>query len=393
MPTLAEHTTDPEEHIDTLLERREHMAQFISRHPSYDVSLFLFRQTNAARRLCQKLVPPPAGGERIFGRPASPAASFGLKAVIYLSVIGASLASRRGFSGSEGLTQHPLRAASVVIAAIATPAYRRERYDPDGELSWPWYDVADCFLAFVFVSPATRPSRLAVDGSLTLPHTPLQVFEFVVKVVADGFMLGPNAYLRSLWNAIDGLVLVGLLVNTVTTITSDGGLSNFTRSLKAVRCLRLITLSSRLRSTLYSILVGIPRILDASVLVVLYMIVRGFASRPSCCARADPDLVSVLTPALRRLGRRPLPRQALQLQQPGGERPRRLHRRVPRDAHRWRRRRLPLAAGVGQPLAGRERLGLRRLPPGTSAPCDPRLLAASRLTPVSPVPTVDPHSV
>lgn len=52
-----------------------------------------------------------------------------------------------------------------------------------------------------------------------------------------------------------------------------GGLSRLTRSLKAVRSLRLITLAARLRETFYNTFVaGAGRILDASVLVILYMI-------------------------------------------------------------------------------------------------------------------------
>ena len=42
---------------------------------------------------------------------------------------------------------------SIVTAAVATPAYRRDRYDPDADsiAEWPWYDVVDCSLALVFV--------------------------------------------------------------------------------------------------------------------------------------------------------------------------------------------------------------------------------------------------
>lgn len=48
-----------------------------------------------------------------------------------------------------------------------------------------------------------------------------------------------------------------------------GGLSRLTRSLKAVRPLRLITLSASLRRTLEMLASGAPRILDAIILVIL----------------------------------------------------------------------------------------------------------------------------
>lgn len=52
-----------------------------------------------------------------------------------------------------------------------------------------------------------------------------------------------------------------------------GGLSRFTRSLKALRALRLITLVDRMRTTFESLLIsGALRILDAAILAVLYLI-------------------------------------------------------------------------------------------------------------------------
>ncbi|KAL7418234.1 Ion transport protein-domain-containing protein [Mrakia frigida] len=214
-----------EEHTDSIIERRAMQADFIASHPSYDRSLWIFSQENPLRRFCQLLV-PPADGERIFGRPASPTLSFFFKMVIYVAVL-----------------------ASVAIAAVATPLYRKGYYSEHGLVRGTWFDVAEISLGAVFV------------------------LEFLIKVIADGFIFAPNAYLHSIWNILDFLMLVALLVNTSTSLIYLGGLSRFTRSLKAVRSFRLITLASRLRETFYStFLVGAGRILDASMLVILYMI-------------------------------------------------------------------------------------------------------------------------
>ncbi len=97
--------------------------------------------------------------------------------------------------------------------------------------------------------------------------------EFVIKVIADGFLFSPNACMRSIWNILDVLILVGILVNAAARLIFIGGLSRITRSLKALRALRFITLIERMRSTFESLIIsGIARILDAALLAILYMI-------------------------------------------------------------------------------------------------------------------------
>lgn len=141
--------------MDALHERRAMQADFIAAHPSYDRPLWIFSQTNPLRQLCQRLV-PPAEGERIFGRPASRTLAFTFRLAIYLAVL-----------------------ASIVIAAVATPIYRKRYYAEHGLIRESWFTLTEAGLVLVFV------------------------LEFVVKVVADGFVFAPNAYLHSLWNIID----------------------------------------------------------------------------------------------------------------------------------------------------------------------------------------------
>jgi hypothetical protein len=57
-------------------------------------------------------------------------------------------------------------------------------------------------------------------------------------------------------------VLLTLVVNVVTALVQGGNASRFARALKAFRALRLVNLSSRLRSIFYDvIIVGFRRIL------------------------------------------------------------------------------------------------------------------------------------
>jgi hypothetical protein len=210
---------------DALDERRAIKADFIRDHPTYDKTFWIFPQKNVVRRFCQMLV-RPAGGDRIFGRPPSRIAHIIFQLVLLLTVIG-----------------------GIVVESIASPIHRRKYYLEHGLVRGSWFDIAES--AF----------------GLTL------LMEFVIKVVADGFMFTPNAYVRSIWNVLDFFIMAGLLVNVTTGLIFIGGLSRFTRALKALRALKLVTLIEKMRSTFESLIIsGIIRILDAALLALLYMI-------------------------------------------------------------------------------------------------------------------------
>ncbi|WVQ72778.1 hypothetical protein IAR50_002338 [Cryptococcus sp. DSM 104548] len=214
-----------DEHLDAIRERRNQQADFIAAHPSYDKSLWIFKQSNPVRRFCQACV-SPAYGERIFGRPANPIMAMTLKLIVFLSVV-----------------------ASIVIAAIASPSYRKTYYEDNGVFRGTWFDLVEVALGAVFL------------------------LEAAIKIIADGFIFAPNAYLLSLWNVLDSIILITILVNTTTSLIYIGGLSRVTRALKGFRALRLITLFGRLRDTLHAVLfAGASKILDASIFMVLYLI-------------------------------------------------------------------------------------------------------------------------
>lgn len=210
---------------DVLYERRAQKADFIRAHTSYDKTFWVLSQKNPIRRLSQQLV-RPANGDRIFGAPYSPVAHSLFELLLLLAVIG-----------------------GIVVEGIATPVYRRNFYLQHGYVRGSWFDIAETTFGLILF------------------------LEFLVKIIADGFLFTPNAYVRSIWNVLDFFILVGLLVNLVTGLIFVGGLSRLTRSLKALRALRLITLIDKMRSTFQSlILSGAIRIMDAALLAILYMI-------------------------------------------------------------------------------------------------------------------------
>ena len=231
---------------DALYERRAQKADFIRNHPSYDKTFWVFSQKNIVRQWCQKIV-EPAGGERIFGQPHSRLAHSVFQLLILCTVV-----------------------AGIVVESIATPVYRRDYYARMGLIRGSWFDIAEASLGLVLF------------------------LEFLIKVMADGLSFTPNAYLRSIWNVFDFFVLIGLIVNIVTSLVFVGGLSRLTRSLKALRVLRLITLIEKMRTTFQSLIIsGALRILDAAVLAVLYMIpfavwgLNIFAGRMNSCNDGD----------------------------------------------------------------------------------------------------------
>jgi voltage-dependent calcium channel len=210
---------------DALDERKAVKADFIRNHPTYDRTFWVLSQKNPLRKFCQMLV-RPVGGERIYGARPSTIAHTIFQFVLLVAVIG-----------------------GIVVESIATPPYRRDFYAKHGSMRGSWFDIAE-----------------SVFG-LTL------VVEFVIKIIADGFLFTPNAYVLSIWNVLDFFIMAGIVVNVVTGLIFVGGLSRFTRSLKALRALKLITLIEKMRSTFESLIIsGITRILDAAMLAMLYMI-------------------------------------------------------------------------------------------------------------------------
>ncbi|KAG8763613.1 calcium channel protein [Ceratobasidium sp. 423] len=207
-------------------EQRSRKAEFIRAHPTFDKTFWILSQQNPLRRFCQMLV-TPSNGDRIYGRPPSPVPQAIFQLVIMVVVI-----------------------SGIVIAAVATPVYRREYFRArGGRIHLAWFDIAEATFGFVLV------------------------LELIIKVIADGFIFTPNAYVLSVWNLVDLAILAALLSNVITSLVVIGGISRLTRSLKAFRALRLVTLVGRMRETFHSVMfAGASRIFEAGLLAMLYML-------------------------------------------------------------------------------------------------------------------------
>ncbi|GKT39955.1 calcium-channel protein cch1 [Colletotrichum spaethianum] len=207
--------------------RKKAQRDYLARHPNYNNSLFVFTPNNPIRRFCQRIVGPGRGNERFEGVEPNKIAWYASSAFIYACIV-----------------------AMVVIACVTTPLYQKQYQADHPEFSITfWYVWTDLAFAIVFS------------------------VEAVIKVIADGFFFTPNAYYRSSWGFIDGIVLITLLVNVGTLLANDGAVSRAIGAFKALRALRLLNVSDSARDTFHSlIIVGGWKILSAAFVSISLLI-------------------------------------------------------------------------------------------------------------------------
>ena len=198
LQTLAKEFKDATER------RKITQREYLKRHPKYNKSLFIFRPDSRIRRACQRVVGPGRGSDRIQGVLPNVTIWYSFSAFIYCAIV-----------------------AMVLLACVTTPLYQQEysytRYN--------WFILCDIGFATLFTIEAS------------------------IKVIADGFFWTPNAYFRSSWGFIDGIVLLTLWVDVVTSLFDPGGGSRAVGAFKALRALRLLNVSDSARDTFHSVII------------------------------------------------------------------------------------------------------------------------------------------
>ncbi|KAL8934340.1 MAG: hypothetical protein Q9216_005957 [Gyalolechia sp. 2 TL-2023] len=191
-------------------EQRKHaQRQYLQKYPSYNTTLFLFKPTSSIRRFCQRIVGPGRGTHRYDGVDPIKPVWYAFSAVIYATIV-----------------------VMVILACVSTPLYQRDYFMRHGGYNVRnWFVWTDMSFAIIFS------------------------LEALIKVVADGFFWTPNAYFRGSWGFIDGLVLVTLWINVVTSLYKDGAVSRAVGAFKALRALRLLNVSDSARDTFHSVIV------------------------------------------------------------------------------------------------------------------------------------------
>ncbi|TKA67097.1 hypothetical protein B0A55_09622, partial [Friedmanniomyces simplex] len=196
--------------VEATEQRKVTQREYLRRHPNYNVSLLIFRPENPIRRFCQRIVGPGRGSERIQGRAPNPTIWYAFSIFIYMAIV-----------------------AMVLLACVTTPLFQQEYFKrhPRASTRFNWFVYTDMGFAALFA------------------------VEAIIKVVADGFFWTPNAYFRSSWGFIDGIVLVTLWANVATSLHDPGGGSRAVGAFKALRALRLLNVSDSARDTFHSVIV------------------------------------------------------------------------------------------------------------------------------------------
>jgi len=217
--------TMAKEAVSASTQRKKAQREYLARHPTYNNALFIFKPTNPIRRFCQRIVGPGRGSERIDGLEPNRAVWYIFSAFIYAAIV-----------------------AMVLLACITTPLYQREYFLKNTFSVRNWFVWTD--MAF----------------------TTLFSIEALIKVIADGFFWTPNAYFRSSWGLIDGIVLITFWISVITSLSNDGAISRAVGAVKALRALRLLNVSDSARDTFHSlIIVGAWKIFSVSQAQCYYL--------------------------------------------------------------------------------------------------------------------------
>ncbi|KAL4937035.1 hypothetical protein BDV06DRAFT_203799 [Aspergillus oleicola] len=203
-------------------QRKREQREYLIRHPKYNTSLYLFKPDDPVRRFCQRIVGPGRGIQRVEGVDPYKPLWYTFSALVYAAIV-----------------------AMVILACITTPIYQSTNFQTDRD----WFTYTDLGFAILFS------------------------VEAIIKVIADGFFWTPNAYFRSSWGFIDGIVLTTLWVNVLSALTSERGVSRAIGAFKALRALRLLNFSDSAKNTFHSvIIVGGWKVIAAAMVSMSFLI-------------------------------------------------------------------------------------------------------------------------
>jgi len=222
LPSLSSNpNTMAQDAVNAHRQQRAHQADFLKSNPKINKSLWIFPADNPIRRICQLLV-APSRGERLEGVEPNPIAWWFFSAFTYAAIV-----------------------CIVMLACITTPLYQIVYFAQHGDSRFNWITWSDIAFAVIFS------------------------IEAIIKIIADGFLFTPNAYIRNIWNDIDFFVLITLWINVVADLTDRGGLSRAFRAFKALRALRLVNISDTARQTFHDVIIsGFWNILAAAVVAL-----------------------------------------------------------------------------------------------------------------------------
>lgn len=212
---------DPSNFAKNIISERNNLIskqnKFLRENPRFNNVFYVLKPRHRLRRFCQRIV-SSSYGERIDGVEPNKTVSEIFIIVMFLATIGL-----------------------VITACYLTPLFRKQTAQEHGVYNWTLY-LEVGFVAFFTV-------------------------EFFIKIIADGLLFTPNAYMRSSWNLIDLIVFVSLWIELIAFLRNDGNLSRIVRGLKALRALRLLTISETAKNNFHNtIIAGFWKIINAAII-------------------------------------------------------------------------------------------------------------------------------
>lgn len=140
-----------------------------------------------------------------------------------------------------------------------------------------WIVMACVLVSILMVildEPSTRlirkdTSKQDTFDTIEIALSIVFIVEVSIRIIADGFLLTPNAYLRNHWNQLD---LCVILLNIVTIFMSSEeaprGLSTF----RSLRILRLIRYFNGVRDIFVALFYAFPLMFDALIFTFLVLV-------------------------------------------------------------------------------------------------------------------------
>ncbi|EIE92076.1 hypothetical protein RO3G_16787 [Rhizopus delemar RA 99-880] len=140
-----------------------------------------------------------------------------------------------------------------------------------------WIIMACVLVSILMVildEPSTRmirkdTVRQSTYNTIEVSLSIVFIIELGIRIIADGLLLTPNAYLRNYWNQLDICVV---LLNTVTIFMGTDQAPRGLSTLRSLRILRLIRYFNGIRDIFVALFYSFPLMLDALIFTLLVLI-------------------------------------------------------------------------------------------------------------------------
>lgn len=96
------------------------------------------------------------------------------------------------------------------------------------------------------------------------------------KIIAYGFLLNKNSYLRDAWNILDFIIVASSYIPYVLTSSSGVNLTSL-RSLRVLRPLRTISTVKSLRKILSGLFSAVPLLKDSIIVLLFFYVIFAIA--------------------------------------------------------------------------------------------------------------------